>query len=336
MDAGKLVDDEIVLGMIRERLGSRRRPRLHPGRFSAQPRPGQGAADACWRASARRSTPWCCLKSTTSRSSGASRDVAAARTAAGYSTHRNPNPARRRAAINAPTIRRWCSAPTTKRPPCSRRLEVYERETRPLAQYYAGQGLLHTIDADAPMDEVTSRLVAALASVPKPPAGLDCSATARRAAARPSTSRRQPLRTAPSRAPATSRSISRRVARISGAMPSSCPICCASCDSLRIAAVVAGSGRWRCGNGASRSGRLAALMSARICGSAVVENAFGQLGDRRQLRGLARRAHHDIAQRRIGQNPVARPIGADRALLAPGRQGCAQAAGAPGPARRIP
>jgi adenylate kinase family enzyme len=43
---------------------------------------------------------------------------------------------------------------------------VYERETRPLAQHYAAQGLLRTIDADAPVEEVTARLVAALACVP--------------------------------------------------------------------------------------------------------------------------------------------------------------------------
>ncbi len=45
MDAGKLVDDATVLGMIRERLS---RPdadaRLHPGRLSAQHCAGRGAA----------------------------------------------------------------------------------------------------------------------------------------------------------------------------------------------------------------------------------------------------------------------------------------------------
>ena len=49
-----------------------------------------------------------------------------------------------------------------------RRLEVYEQQTRPLAQYYAEQGLLRTIDADAPVDDVTARLIAALSSVPAP------------------------------------------------------------------------------------------------------------------------------------------------------------------------
>jgi adenylate kinase len=47
----------------------------------------------------------------------------------------------------------------------SRRLEVYERETRPLAEHYAALGLLHTVDADADVDEVTARLVAVIESL---------------------------------------------------------------------------------------------------------------------------------------------------------------------------
>jgi adenylate kinase len=47
-----------------------------------------------------------------------------------------------------------------------RRLEVYERETRPLAKHYAALGLLHTVDADADVDAVTARLVAVIASLP--------------------------------------------------------------------------------------------------------------------------------------------------------------------------
>lgn len=43
-----------------------------------------------------------------------------------------------------------------------RRLEVYERETRPLAQFYAAQGLLQTVAAEAPVEVVTQHLIAAL------------------------------------------------------------------------------------------------------------------------------------------------------------------------------
>jgi adenylate kinase len=47
-----------------------------------------------------------------------------------------------------------------------RRLEVYERETRPLAEHYAALGLLRTIDADATVNEVTARLVAVIEALP--------------------------------------------------------------------------------------------------------------------------------------------------------------------------
>jgi len=47
-----------------------------------------------------------------------------------------------------------------------RRLEVYEQQTRPLADYYSAQGLLRTIDANASVDDVTVRLIALLESLP--------------------------------------------------------------------------------------------------------------------------------------------------------------------------
>jgi adenylate kinase len=47
-----------------------------------------------------------------------------------------------------------------------RRLEVYERETRPLAKHYQALGLLRIVDADAGVDEVTARLIAVIESLP--------------------------------------------------------------------------------------------------------------------------------------------------------------------------
>jgi adenylate kinase len=49
------------------------------------------------------------------------------------------------------------------------RLQVYERETRPLAQYYAAQGLLRTIDADASVEAVSARLIETLSPLQVPP-----------------------------------------------------------------------------------------------------------------------------------------------------------------------
>jgi len=44
----------------------------------------------------------------------------------------------------------------------ARRLEVYEQQTQPLAEHYAEQGLLHSIDAEGDIDAVTQRLLGAL------------------------------------------------------------------------------------------------------------------------------------------------------------------------------
>src|SRR5580692_10792917 len=49
------------------------------------------------------------------------------------------------------------------------RLKVYEEKTQPLAQFYAARGLLRRIDAEGELDVVTARLEAALADA-KPPA----------------------------------------------------------------------------------------------------------------------------------------------------------------------
>ncbi len=74
------------------------------------------------------------------------------------------------------------TAPPSKPPPCSgqceapelfqrpddseatigKRLEVYGAQTRPLIEYYRARGLLRTVDAEGDIDRVTERLEAAL------------------------------------------------------------------------------------------------------------------------------------------------------------------------------
>lgn len=44
-----------------------------------------------------------------------------------------------------------------------RRLQVYHEQTEPLLSYYAGRGLLHTVDAEGPIDVVHRRIASALA-----------------------------------------------------------------------------------------------------------------------------------------------------------------------------
>ncbi len=44
----------------------------------------------------------------------------------------------------------------------SRRLELFDRETEPLLDFYGGRGLLARVDGKGPVDEVTARITAAL------------------------------------------------------------------------------------------------------------------------------------------------------------------------------
>jgi adenylate kinase len=168
MDAGMLVVDEIVLGIIRERLGESDAARgfildgfprnLAQAQALQTMLTGIGSsldavvlfevdyAEIIKRISGRRSCPQCARVFNAPKSEPGS-------------------PARCDQCADHPAL---VQRPDDEEATVRRRLEVYERETRPLAQYYAGQGLLQTIDADAPMDEVTSRLLAALAAVPSP------------------------------------------------------------------------------------------------------------------------------------------------------------------------
>jgi adenylate kinase len=169
MDAGQLVADEIVLGIIRERLAES--DAAHGFILDGFPRNLVQAealgvmlaairspldavvlfevdyAEIIQRISGRRSCPQC----------GRVFNVRVA--APGTSAHCDQCPDRpalvQRADDEESTVRR--------------RLEVYERETRPLAQYYAGKGLLHRIDADGSVAEVTARLVATLLPLEAPP-----------------------------------------------------------------------------------------------------------------------------------------------------------------------
>jgi adenylate kinase len=43
-----------------------------------------------------------------------------------------------------------------------RRLELFDRETEPLLDFYDGKGLLVSVDAEGDVDEVTGRIAAAL------------------------------------------------------------------------------------------------------------------------------------------------------------------------------
>jgi adenylate kinase len=166
MDSGQLVADEIVLGIFRERLAERDTE----GGFILDGFPRNFAqagalttllaglgkpldvvvlfevdyAEIVKRISGRRSCPQCGRV---------------------FNVHTAPagGPPRCDQCEGQPTlVQRADDEEATVR----RRLEVYEQQTRPLAEYYNAQGLLRTIDANASVDDVTRRLIALLESLP--------------------------------------------------------------------------------------------------------------------------------------------------------------------------
>jgi adenylate kinase len=162
MDAGQLVSDDIVLGIIRERLAE---PDVSRGyvldgfpRNIAQARAlssmlqGIGApldavvllevpySEIIKRLAGRRTCPQC---------------------GAIYNIHDVPAGATLRCTQGAdhPAL---VQRPDDNEATVTRRLEVYEQQTRPLIDHYAAQGLLRMIDANAAADMVTARLIGAL------------------------------------------------------------------------------------------------------------------------------------------------------------------------------
>jgi adenylate kinase len=162
MDAGQLVSDEVVLGIIRDRLAEPDALRgyvldgfprnlVQARALAAMLKTIGKPLDAVVlievpyteivkRIAGRRSCPKC----------GAVyniHDVAPGETLSC-----------RNGADHPPLIQRPDDNEATVR----KRLDVYEKSTRPLVDHYAGQGLLRRIDGDAPTDTVTQRLVGAL------------------------------------------------------------------------------------------------------------------------------------------------------------------------------
>ncbi|HEY7929336.1 MAG TPA: adenylate kinase [Steroidobacteraceae bacterium] len=166
MDSGALVADEIVLGMIRERLAEPDTARgfildgfprnLAQAQALSRMLAGIGKPldavvlfevdydEIVRRISGRRSCPKCGRV---------------------FNIHTDTlgHPARCDRCEDHPLLiqRRDDEEATVKR-----RLQVYEEQTRPLAEHYSGQGLLRVVHADAPVDEVTSRVIGVLEQLP--------------------------------------------------------------------------------------------------------------------------------------------------------------------------
>ena len=169
MDAGQLVADEIVLGIIRERLAQPDaaagfvldgfpRNTLQADALDAMlatiGKPLERVvlfevdyAEIARRLSGRRSCPQC----------GTIYNVHDAAT---------PGIAQCQRCADHPAL---VQRPDDNEATVTRRLAVYDEQTRPLIGYYKTRGILRSIDAQAPVDEVTERLLGALVSPPAQP-----------------------------------------------------------------------------------------------------------------------------------------------------------------------
>lgn len=164
MDSGRLVADDIVLGMIRERLGE---PDTRGGfildgfpRNLAQAR----ALDALLREIGQ---PLDAVVQMEVDYAELSRRISGRRTCADCGRVVNlltssPGEAEREPCPKTGKPHRLFQRPDDNQATVAERLKVYEQQTRPLVDYYREQGLLRTIDAEGSVTEVEQRLQGAL------------------------------------------------------------------------------------------------------------------------------------------------------------------------------
>ncbi|MBP7614119.1 MAG: adenylate kinase [Steroidobacteraceae bacterium] len=158
MDAGKLVDDATMLGIIRDRLGQ---PDARKG-FILDGFPRTIAqAEGLTRLLDELGTPLDAVvlmdvdyDKLIKRISGRRSCTNCGRV---FNIHTAPPPPEGCCAASHLVQR-----PDDKEETVAKRLQVYDEQTKPLVAHYTGQGLLRMIDADAEMAEVTQRLEAAL------------------------------------------------------------------------------------------------------------------------------------------------------------------------------
>ncbi|HVO46064.1 MAG TPA: adenylate kinase [Steroidobacteraceae bacterium] len=165
MDAGKLVDDEIVLGIIRERLAE---PDAQRGfildgfpRNIAQAQ----ALDAMLRELGQ---PLDAVIEMQVEYDELTRRISGRRTCSDCDRVFNTfgGTAAQSGADLCPKTgapHRLFQRPDDDEATVAQRLRVYEEKTRPLVEFYRSQGLLRSINAQGDVDAVTARLEAALA-----------------------------------------------------------------------------------------------------------------------------------------------------------------------------
>jgi adenylate kinase len=172
MDAGRLVDDEIVLGMIRERLGE---PDVEPG-FILDGFPRNLAQAAALDALlVELGKPLHAVVQMDVDYAELTRRIAGRRTCADCKRVFNvltqpPGEAEKDTCPKTDAPHRLFQRPDDKEETVAERLRVYDEQTKPLVSFYREKGILRAIDAEGELDDVTQRLEMALESVSAPSA----------------------------------------------------------------------------------------------------------------------------------------------------------------------
>ncbi len=158
MDAGKLVDDATVLGMIRERL---KQPDAAKG-FILDGFPRNIAqAEALGTMLTDMGTPLQAVVLLNLDLGILFKRLSGRRICdgCGLVTNVHPEVAGAQSYANTPCKKtggahQWIQRPDDKEDVIGKRLEVYDAQTKPLIEYYSSAGLLRIVEADAPMETV--------------------------------------------------------------------------------------------------------------------------------------------------------------------------------------
>ena len=171
MDAGKLADDEIVLGIIRERLAEA--DTQNGFILDGFPR-NLAQAEALDVLLGELDKPLDVVVQLEVDYEELTRRIAGRRTCSDCNRVINlftsPPEAQSETCPKTGAPHQFCQRPDDKEETVKERLRVYDEQTKPLVAFYKQQGLLHAIDGEGELDEVTERLEEALAvGLSKPP-----------------------------------------------------------------------------------------------------------------------------------------------------------------------
>ncbi len=190
MDAGRLVDDEIVLGMIRERLGE---PDTQRG-FVLDGFPRNIAqARALETLLSELGKPLDSVVQMDVDYGELTRRISGRRTCADCGRVFNvltcpPGRAESDLCPKTGAPHRLFQRPDDNEATVAERLKVYDEKTKPLIEFYRDRGILRAINAEGDLDEVTQRLEMALESASAPAAFAEASPGALQSAAAKKTS----------------------------------------------------------------------------------------------------------------------------------------------------